>query len=54
MGGLSFIKAYIEARILILKASFLSDDRTPSFKEDMISVIHYSIALALAIFTTFI
>ena len=51
---MSFIKAYIEARTLILKARFLSDDRTLSFKEDMISVIHYSIAPALAIFTTFI
>ena len=52
--GVSFIKAYIEARTLIFKARFLSDDRTLSFKEDMISVIHYSIAPALAIFTTFI
>ena len=51
---MSFIKTYIEARTLILKARFLSDDRTPSFEEDMIGVIHYSIAPALAIFTTFI
>ena len=42
------------ARTLILKECFLSDDRTPSFKEDMIGVTHYSIAPALAIFTTFI